>query len=207
METLTETTAIAKKAGSYHHKNLRAALIQLTEEIIATEGLEQVTLRELGTRLGVSRSAPYRHFKDKSSLLAVVSRDSYMRLNAALLAGFQENDSAMTQFQSLVDRYVQFALAHPNHYRLMFGQGFQPGDHFPEVAEVADETFSIIAQALYLCQKQGLLNSEDLGAKGSVVWAAIHGLTDMLLEGKLPAPDRESYVGLLAKTLIQGLSA
>ena len=62
----------------YHHGNLRAALIQGGLELIERKGIHALTLREIGNQLGVSRSAAYRHFKDKDALLAAISQAGFM---------------------------------------------------------------------------------------------------------------------------------
>jgi len=197
--------SLKKKKGAYHHKNLRNALLTLTRQIIAEEGLEQVTLRELARRLNISRTAPYRHFKDKSSLLAAVALERFTHLNLELLQDFQDATGPLEQLQQMMTHYVRFAVENADHYKLMFGEGFHKNDDFPELAEVADETFAILIQAITQGADQGLVDPGDPTRRGFVVWSTLHGLARLMMDGKIPAEDGASFAELVAGTLINGL--
>lgn len=197
--------SLKKKRGSYHHKNLRQALLTLTREMISEEGIESVTLRELARRLNISRTAPYRHFKDKSSLLAAVAHESYTQLNLKLLQDFQSADTPLKQLELMMVHYVRFAVENPDHYKLMFGESFQKKDNFPELAEVADETFAILTQAIFLCQEHRLVAKADARDQGFVVWSALHGLARLMMDGKILPENRDIFANMVSHTLINGL--
>lgn len=196
---------LKKKKGSYHHKNLRAALLTLTRQIIAEEGVEQVTLRELARRLNVSRTAPYRHFKDKSTLLAAVAKDSFTKLNLELLRDFENAVTPLDQLRHMMCHYVRFAVANPDHYKLMFGNGFNKSDYFPELAEVADETFAILAQAIFQCQEHRMVVEGDPNHQAYVVWSAVHGLANLIMDGKLSFTDPNAFAEFVSQTMLHGL--
>ena len=82
-----------KKRDSYHHGDLRATLLGVAAHMIAERGVEGVTMRGLAEQIGVSRSAPYRHFADKAALLAAVAEDGFKRLAAGLRAAGAEQGS------------------------------------------------------------------------------------------------------------------
>src|SRR5262252_1026076 len=69
----------------YHHGQLREALINATERIIARRGLEAVTLREVGKAARVTHAAPYHHFRSKGDLLAAVAERGFQQLTARML--------------------------------------------------------------------------------------------------------------------------
>src|SRR4051812_35717115 len=76
--------AAVKKRG-YHHGDLERALVDAAVSMIREEGVRAFTLRRVGARVGVSRTALYRHFDDKAALLARVACDGFRRLHAALV--------------------------------------------------------------------------------------------------------------------------
>ena len=196
-----------KKKGSYHHKNLREALLKLTTEIIANEGQETVTLRELARRIGVSRTAPYRHFKDKNSLLAAVAVACFQDLNLNLLNDFDAPHlDALEQLHRMLCHYVTFAIDHHFQYRLMFGKGFHENEIFPELSEVADETFAILAQAVAQCQDRGLVNEGDPRHFGYMIWSSVHGLSVLYMDGKLQlGGDPSAFIWFACRGFIDGI--
>src|SRR5882757_7955683 len=110
-----------KRADHYHHGDLRRALLEEALRTIQIHGVEQLTLRTVGERLGVSRSALYRHFADKQSLLATVGKEGFQKLRQTIADAWEKNGRGRAGFQAMGKAYVQFAVAHPSHYRVMFG--------------------------------------------------------------------------------------
>lgn len=197
--------ALKKKKGKYHHKNLRQALLQLTTKMIAEEGQDAVTLRELARRLNVSRTAPYRHFKDKGTLLAAVALECFTKLNLELLQDFNIATNGLQRLHRMMCHYITFAISHPEHYRLMFGDDLSKGSDYPELQSAADETFAIITQAISQCQEAGMLHNADPKDHAYVVWSTVHGLADLAMDGKLPIENMEQFSIFVCSTLIEGL--
>src|SRR5262245_42340743 len=111
---------MAKKRG-YHHGDLRRALVDETVRLIQKKGVDALTLRGVGQRLGVSRSALYRHFADKSALLAAVASEGFRMLRVQCLAAWNGHGRGTAAFDEMGLAYVRFAVANPSHYRVMFG--------------------------------------------------------------------------------------
>src|SRR6187399_2350058 len=104
-----------KPRSRYHHGDLRRALLIEAVRTIGDEGVPGLTLREVGQRLGVSRTALYRHFSDKSSLLAAVARDGFQRFAAELRQGWLEGEKTRRGLDLMGVAYVRFAVANPSH--------------------------------------------------------------------------------------------
>src|SRR5215470_3431793 len=108
-----------KPAKPYHHGDLRRALLDEALRTIQTHGVEHLTLRTVGERLGVSRSALYRHFADKQSLLATVGTEGFRKLRQTLADAWEKHGRGHAGFNSMGKAYVQFAIKNPSHYRVM----------------------------------------------------------------------------------------
>src|SRR5262245_26784465 len=91
-------TPLRKPANRYHHGALREALVQAALRTIQKHGVEAVTLRAVGEHLGVSRTALYRHFADKSALLAAVGREGFRLLRESLVAAWQGDGGGVAGF-------------------------------------------------------------------------------------------------------------
>src|SRR5215475_9869167 len=98
-----------KPAKSYHHGDLRRALLDEALRTIQTDGVEQLTLRTVGERLGVSRSALYRHFADKQSLLATVGKEGFRMLRQAIAEAWERNGRGRGGFEAIGKAYLRFA--------------------------------------------------------------------------------------------------
>lgn len=105
---------------SYHHGNLRQDLLRRAAEVIAGQGIEKLSLRALARDLGVSHSAPARHFKDKTALIRALAEDSFTAVIKALdEAAEQAGEDAMARYNAIGKALVRFALENPAYYRSM----------------------------------------------------------------------------------------
>src|SRR5689334_20918321 len=102
-----------KPVGQYHHGDLRRALIEEAVRTIRAQGVEQLTLRTIGERLGVSRTALYRHFADKEALLAAVSTEGFRTLRLATRDAWEQQGGGRPGFEAMAVAYVRFAVMHP----------------------------------------------------------------------------------------------
>ena len=142
------TRAARKPRRPYHHGNLRRALLDEALATIRAEGVDGLTLREIGARLGVSRTALYRHFADKRALLTAVATEGFRTLRQQLVTAWEEGGRGRAAFQSMGVAYVRFAVANPSHYRVMFGSFVDPEDRDPELATEAGGAFQALVDAL-----------------------------------------------------------
>ena len=155
--------------STYHHGDLRAALVQAAEEILEEQGLAALSLREAARRAGVSHNAPYRHFPDRDSLLAELAAEGFRRLGAELAAH---------SGREMGEAYVRFALAQPERFRLMFGAQLRHDRH-PALHEAAQQTYGALVAAF---RKDGAIADPEKAAAGA--WSLVHGLAHLLLAGQ-----------------------
>ncbi len=177
-----------KRQRPYHHGNLRRALLDEALATIRTEGVEGLTLREIGGRLGVSRTALYRHFADKRALLAAVATEGFRTLREQLVAAWDEGGRDEVAFESMGVAYVRFAVANPSHYRVMFGGFVEPEACDPELAREAAGAFQALVDALATLQRDALVRDDDTVMMARFVWAVVHGVAMLALDGQLREP-------------------
>jgi AcrR family transcriptional regulator len=172
----------------YHHGNLRRALLDEAVTTIRAEGVEGLTLREIGARLGVSRTALYRHFADKRALLAAVATEGFRTLRQQLVAAWEEGGRGQAAFESMGVAYVRFAVANPPHYRVMFGGFVDPNADEPELAAEAAGAFQALVDALAELQRDAVMRAEDTVQMARFVWAVVHGVAMLSIDGQLREP-------------------
>lgn len=171
----------------------RAALLGAAGALLNAGGPEAVTLREVGARAGVSRSAPYRHFADKESLLTELATDAWSEVGDALhelTAG-----SAASPEQALRKAVVSMTTlgrSQPHLYRLMF------------TTPTADPTAAVRAAArahdLFLQLVACVVGPDRAGPYGALLFTSAHGITGLQVSGHLSwnkwHADAESLIDL-----------
>jgi AcrR family transcriptional regulator len=185
MSATAHLRPVRKPASRYHHGDLRRALLQEAVRTIGDEGVDGLTLREVGNRLGVSRTALYRHFSDKSALLAAVAREGFQRFRDDLQHAWTAHGESRHGFESMGVAYVRFAVAHPAHYRVMFGDYRHLCDKDPELRSDAEAAFHVLVSALVSLQQAGLVRRDDPGQLARFIWAVVHGIAMLAIDGQL----------------------
>ena len=182
------TREAPKPRRPYHHGNLRRALLDEALATIRTEGVAGLTLREIGTRLGVSRTALYRHFSDKRALLTAVATEGFRTLRQQLVTAWQEGGGGREAFQAMGVAYIRFAVANPSHYRVMFGSFVDPEDQETELAIEAEGAFQSLVEALAALQREGVVRSDNTVLMSRFVWSVVHGVAMLGIDGQLREP-------------------
>jgi AcrR family transcriptional regulator len=139
----------SKRGGgrSYHHGNLREALIRGALDLIAQKGPAGFTIAEAARSAGVSPAAPYRHFRDRDELMADVARRGFEQFEAALRAAWDDaKPNPFSAFENLGRAYLIFARNEPAYYAAMFEAGMPPGAT-PELRQASDAAFAVLRQA------------------------------------------------------------
>jgi AcrR family transcriptional regulator len=201
------TTARGRRR-SYHHGNLRVALVEAAVGLVAREGVEGLTLRGVARLAGVSPAAPYRHFADKRALLAAVAEEGFRRLASALHAAGDAVD-ALARFRARGPAYVAFATSHPSHFRVMFGRELADRSGYPGLEDAARAAFDALVEGVTDAQRAGVVAEGDPRELGLTAWSAMHGLATLLLDGRLQAMygrPVEELVAVVGRNLYRGLA-
>jgi len=175
-----------KPRGKYHHGDLRAALIEGGLELIERKGIHALTLREIGKRLGVSRSAAYRHFKDKADLLFAISEAGFIEFGNVVEAARKEaGEGFAEQMDAMALAYAQFADEHRAQFEVMFAAVLQPGG----AAEAGGgRNLRILEETIREAQRKGEVRQDDPALLARVVWALVHGASMLRRDGDRAEP-------------------
>lgn len=181
---------------SYHHGNLPAALIDASLDVLREEGLEALTVRGVARRVGVSHTAAYRHFADKTALLAAIAEQGFARLQHDMAAARETTmGGPELQFVACGVAYVRFALANAAHFRVMFGGWNQDRSAYPQLRVAAEAAFAVLLGLVQAGQASGVLRRDDPQVVALAAWSSVHGLATLLLEQQLTAPTNEALDG------------
>lgn len=188
---------LMKRPDSYHHGNLRQALLDAAEELLVEGGIERLSWREIARRAGVSPGAPYHHFADKAALLTALAQQHLAELDRRFQAARDEHSDPHDQLRALGMVYVCYALDHPTAFRLMF----RPEKGSPFGSEPAvTPVFGVLLQVVEACRATSSREAADTERVAFAAWGLVHGLAALLLDGPLTAVarDREQVRRLVA---------
>lgn len=196
MPTIRPARPVRRRPDRYHHGDLRHALLLEAVRTIHAEGAAALTLRGVGDRLGVSRTALYRHFADKQALLHEVAEEGFRMLRAALTEAW--GAGGRRGFDEMGQSYVRFAVEHPSHYRVMFGGGGKKAQTSPPPAGPAggpdpgpvDEgtgAFQVLVDGIVSEHAAGRIRADEPHQLALHIWSLVHGIAMLALDGLLPA--------------------
>lgn len=172
------------KRSTYHHGDLRAALIQAADEIIAEGGIEAFSLRAAAQRAGVSPAAPAHHFGSAKGLLTEVALLAFERVGRYIEeAG--HSDDVVTDMRALSLAFVTFAVDHPGHFRLMFRNDLvnRSDPRYPEMS-IKPGMRLALAIAAYHGKSEMDLNRFEDAADTFCALSTLHGLAHLILAEK-----------------------
>lgn len=167
--------------ATYHHGNLRAALIAAGREILAEEGVTALGLRAVARRAGVSATAPYRHFRDKAALLAAIAAEGFRGLAAAMREAAEGLSDPRERMAAIGRAYVSYAVENSAVMRLMFGPEIPDKTSEPELREAGEEAFAVLSGELAATGARDAVSPDAALA----AWSLVHGLATLLIDGQI----------------------
>ncbi|HVY61179.1 MAG TPA: TetR/AcrR family transcriptional regulator [Planctomycetota bacterium] len=167
-------------------QELREKILDAARELFATDGFDAVTMRAIAEKIEYSATAIYLHFKDKEELIRELCRHDFLELATRLQKIFAIADP-IEKLRKLGLAYIDFAIAHPNHYRVMFMTPDIPGKL--EKRELVDLERGNPEQDAYAALKivvgeaiaSGRLRPElrDADLVAQTVWSGMHGVASL----------------------------
>ena len=170
---------------SYHHGNLRQALVEAALELIAQQGPTGFTLSEAAKAAGVTPAAVYRHFAGRDDLIAEVARQGF-DIFAALMefAWNGGKPSALAAFEATGRAYLAFARKYPGHYMAMFESGLSLNAH-PDLAALSPKARAVLEQgAASLSQNLPEGRRPPASMVSAHIWALSHGVVELYMRGQ-----------------------
>lgn len=169
---------------SYHHGNLREALVSAALDLITKKGPAGFTFADAARAAGVSPAAPYRHFRDRDALMADVARRGFESFTEALARAWNGGKpSARAAFERVGRAYLEFAHKEPALFSAMFESGIAVSE-YPEVREAGDKAFAVLREA---CEAVCATLPKERRPPGLMmalhIWSLSHGIAALFGRG------------------------
>lgn len=196
--------------ATYHHGDLRRALLEAGLDLAREGGPDAVVLREATRRVGVSANAAYRHFADRDALLVGVASLAQSRgadvIAAAIEAATRDASAAASsgddasgggalgrgalarvRFRAVGVGYLRFAMDEPGLFRTAFAvpTDLSRSASTDAAGECGRTPFQLLSDSLDEMLAAGVLPAEERPGAELLAWSAVHGLAMLALEGPL----------------------
>jgi AcrR family transcriptional regulator len=182
-----------KPVNTYHHGDLRDALVQAALRQAEREGPEAISIKALAKQLGVSQPAPYRHFADREALLQAATAEAFRQFNAILRDAINK-PSKRSKLSRFAQAALDFGLRRNGIYRLMFASRLMAcAASGSELHIAARETLALLVES-FETPAVGLLRERH----ALQIWASLHGVISLaeqgLLTGQVAPVTREELI-------------
>lgn len=168
-----------KKTEAAPPKDLRDACIVAAQDVIAERGIENLSLREVARKLGVSHQAPYKHYPSRDHLLAEVMRRCFQRF-AAHLDGRKRYEDPQLDLESLGQQYLAYAGQHPLEYRLMFSTTWPESADQTDLVKDATHAFDVLRGVLRRIHGDSPEVRELVELDALYIWSTVHGVAGVM---------------------------
>jgi AcrR family transcriptional regulator len=200
----------AAKKQAYHHGDLARALVTAAVDIISKKGPEAFTLREVAAAVGVTHGAAYRHFEDKTALLAAVSEDGFRALAARLTeVAASGGVDPFARLRALACEYVAFAVERPAHIRVMHGPRLNEDGRFPSLEAAIADAFGVVYSETKRAQEAGALRTSPRARDLAIgMWITVHGYVELVARRRLKVKSPRvavEFFGTLFDVYLDGL--
>ena len=169
-------------ADSYHHGNLRQALIEAGIKIINESGEENLSLRKVAALCNVSHAAPYAHFKDKDELLEAIKSSVTDRFMDELLMAIEDKPTADQAIIAMGRTYIQFFSSNPDYFAFIFGKQ-NINAHLKMNREYKDDYPPfLLLRRMYIkhLEENGLeKTAEEQEIELIKIWSIVHGMASI----------------------------
>ncbi|WKE68955.1 TetR/AcrR family transcriptional regulator [Streptomyces sp. WP-1] len=190
--------------GSYHHGNLRAALLERAEEVLAESGAVGLSLRGLARDLGVSHAAPTRHFRDRQTVLDALVVDGFTDLNRRMATAAQGPGPVERRMAALGRAYVGFATERPALLELMFTVKHEQ-EPDGEISALGHRSLEIAAELIAEAQRTGAVRPGNPVRLAQVAFSTVHGLAVLAVGRLLDETPVGEAADLALEILLTGL--
>ncbi|MBC7474603.1 MAG: TetR/AcrR family transcriptional regulator [Candidatus Sericytochromatia bacterium] len=200
-----------KNIDSYHHGDLKKALLEAGLKILKNDGAHNLSLREIAKVAGVSHTAPYRHFKNKEEIIASLAEEGFILLKNNLEQVIERyRDNPREQIFNAGKVYLKVAIENPEYFNIMFGGFINDQTKYENLEKVSAQAFDRFVYIIRAGQKSEMIREDDPKEITLAIWSMLHGLSTLLINRSLNFlnvdQDRyELHLGKIISLFVSGI--
>lgn len=190
-------------------ENLREEILDAARELFVKEGYESVSMRKIAEKIEYSPTTIYLYFADKAELLYCLCQETFEQLRKSMEVLGQESNDPLSCLKKSMKIYIDFGLEHPNHYKVAFiikPEHQENADLYLSEQSSGQKAYSCMRKVVEEGINQGQLRAGDVEATTQVIWAAIHGVTSLLItHTQFPWVEKNRLISLMIDTITDSL--
>lgn len=190
-------------------EKLRREILDAAREIFVTEGYERLSMRKLAEKIEYSPTTIYLYFHDKAELLREVCEEAFRQLGDEISKSQAASDDPIDILRSGMIAYIDFGLAHPHHYEVIFispNERYFKGKDYEFSGSMGERAFHLLYRSVADCLEAGAFRKGDVALISQTLWAGIHGITSLLITHQgFPFVERRMLIDSVVDTMIDGL--
>jgi AcrR family transcriptional regulator len=188
-------------------ENTRQEILDAARDLFVNEGYDNVSMRKIADKIEYAPGTIYLHFKDKAEILDTLCQQTFEKLHTRMEAIRNDTGNPVDALRRGLRTYIQFGLDNPNHYIVTFVLAKQKADRDrPDIAQPAMACFDCLRGTIRKCIEGGYINGGEAEDTAQAIWAAIHGVTSLLVsKSEFPFVEETRLIERLIDILIKGV--
>jgi AcrR family transcriptional regulator len=190
-----------------HKESLRQMILDAARDLFVNEGYKNASIRKIAEKIEYSPATIYSYFSDKSELLDALLEETFTGLDAELRTISEQEPDSLVALRQGLRAYIEFGLSNPNHYLLVFvlDENSFDSERQQFKGKYGFQCFGNLRRAVALAMQDGHLAEADLETTSQALWAAMHGMTSLLIsQPGFPFVEREVLIDRLLDILLDG---
>lgn len=194
----------------------RSQIVAAAKALFSEEGIGHVSMRKIAGEIGITQAAIYQHFENKEAILFAIVEDFFADLLEALSSAIASEEEPLRQLRSAMRAYVDYGLAHPEAYRLVFMTPIsglvRAGVPVPRTEEARLKpskgtlAFDVLDKAVREVASRGMVRHKNTDLLAEAIWASGHGLVSLLItHNDFPWTDADKVIDLQLDLIFRGL--
>jgi len=198
----------SKQRRAREKEGLREEILDAARTLFVKEGYESVSIRKIADKIEYAPGTIYLYFSDKAEILDRICEETFSKLIRKMEAIKNDTSAPLDKLRRGLRTYIQFGLENPNHYVVTFIQAKAHQGAKSVFETIGKQAFSCLRQGVQECIDAGELVSNDADELAQTLWAAIHGLTSVLITcSGFPFVEQNRLIDRMVHTLVEGVRA
>lgn len=187
--------------------DLRRLILDTSVDMIAEEGVRELSFREVSRRAKVSHQAPYYHFENYHSILRAIAEEGFLRLAESMQNAADEfPKDPLKALNACGIAYVQFATENLGHFRVMFQSTLLKKAGLPDQLPESQKAHGVLTNLAKANVEAGIAKKLGHESLAMLCWSTVHGIATLLNEGTIPA-EKKADREMITKMVVEGLSS
>jgi len=186
--------------------SLREKILDTSRHLLYNDGHTSLSMRGIAKKVGVSATSIYLHFDNKDHLLHTLIEESVEALSVAIEERVDESSDIISQFESIINGYVDFALSHPEKYQIIYMVRSEAMSRYPkEKFRRARRCYELLVKVIASGVKEGLMEERDPLTAAYSIWAQLHGIITVVLNQRLDSRiNKDHFIKESIRHIVEG---